>query len=150
MTQLHFGPRRDLVLDIDKEPVGIQQGAGLHRFLLPFKILGVSNTPEGIPLSISGSAWLTVTGMEWLGTWTTERPLVTRTSEDYQHIVLPLSDDQLAKVEKLRAGREVRMQIDADVVMYDPDGLAQPSPDRWPVKSFRHDLFSSMPIPGSG
>ena len=140
MTQLHFGPDRDLVIDI-AEPIAIQQGTGLHRFLVPIKLLGVNNTPEGIPLSVGGCAWLSITGMEWLGTWTTERPPVTRRLEDYTNLVLPLSDDQLAKIEQRRAGREVRIHLDTDVVMYDPHEPAKSSPDRWPVKSFQQDLF---------
>jgi hypothetical protein len=140
MTQLHFGPDRDLVIDIG-EPIAIQQGTGLHRLLVPIKLLGVNDTPDGIPLSISGCAWLSMTGMEWLGTWTTERPPVTRKLESQYMLVLPLSDDQLAKIEQRRAGREVRMHIDTDVVLYDPHGAAKPSPDRWPVRSFQQDLF---------
>lgn len=104
MTILQFGQGRDLKVDVG-EPIGIQQGAGLHRLIVPLNLLAINNLNAGIPLGISGCAWLSMAGMEWLGNWQIDRPLGTRTFEFGGQIVLPLSDDQLAVIEKKRAGR---------------------------------------------
>ena len=48
--------------------------------------------------------------MDWLGTWTTERPVVTRDGMDFDAVlVLPLTDHQLAVIEKRRAGSDLRL-----------------------------------------
>lgn len=140
MTQLHFGAGRDLTINIG-EPIAVQQGTGVNRLLLPLQLQGTGKMRNGIPMSVSGSAWLTMTSMDWLGTWTTEKPLVMQTLEFDGQMVLPLSDDQLAKIEQRRKGREVRMQLNADVVIYDDETVAEPGPDRWPVRSFQHSAF---------
>jgi hypothetical protein len=44
---LHFGQGRDLKIDFG-ESQGIQQGAGLHRLILPLKILATNNLGSGI------------------------------------------------------------------------------------------------------
>jgi len=82
-----------------------------------------------------------MTSMDWLGTWTTEKPLVMQTLEFDGQIVLPLSDDQLVKIEQRRKGHEVRIQLNVDIVIYDDETIAEPGPDRWPVRSFQHNVF---------
>ena len=84
-----------------------------------------------------------MTGMDWLGTWRTEHPLVTRNFEFDAMLVLPLTDEQLAVIEKRRAGREVRIQFNTDVVLYDPatpEGYEN-NPDRWPVRSYQESIY---------
>ena len=139
---LHFGEGRDLKIDIG-DPIAIQQGAGVHRLMFPLKLLAMNELASGIPLEVSGCAWLSGTGMDWLGTWRTERPLATRGIEFTGTLILPLTDEQLAVIEKKRAGREVRIQIDTDVVLYDPaapEGYEN-NLDRWPVRSFQESLY---------
>jgi hypothetical protein len=63
-------------------------------------------------------------GMSWLGTWRSDHPLVTRNFEFDGTLALPLTDEQLAVIEKRRAGQQVQIQFDVDVVLYD---LAMPN-----------------------
>jgi hypothetical protein len=72
MTQLPFGAGRYLTINIG-EPIAVQQGTGVNRLLLPLQLQGTGMMRNGIPMSVSGCAWLSTTGMEWLGTWTTEK-----------------------------------------------------------------------------
>jgi hypothetical protein len=142
LVLLHFGQGRDLKIDIG-DPIAIQQVAGIHRLILPAKMIATNQLGSGIPLEVSGCAWLSMTGMDWLGIWRTDRPLVTRNIEFDGTLVLPLTDEQLAVIEKRRAGREVRILFDADVVLYDPatpEGY-ESSPDRWPVRSFQESVY---------
>jgi hypothetical protein len=142
LVLLNFGQGRDLKIDIG-EPIAIQQGAGIHRLILPVRMLATNQLGSGIPLEVSGCAWLSMTGMDWLGTWRTEHPLATRNFEFDGTLVLPLTDEQLAVIEKKRAGREVRIQFNADAVLYDPatpEGYEN-NPDRWPVRSFQESVY---------
>src|ERR1017187_788392 len=142
VTVLNFGAGRDLVINFG-EPIAIQQGAGLHRLLLPLTLLATNKLAGGIPLEVSGCVWLSVSTMEWLGTWRTDGPLATRTFEFSAYVVLPVSDEQLAVIEKKRAGQPVQIRFDIDAVLYDPsipEGF-QADGDHWPVKSFQHDIY---------
>lgn len=139
MTQLPFGAGRFLTINIG-DPIVVQQGTGVNRLLLPLKLQGTGKMRSGIPMTVSGCAWLSMSSMDWLGTWTTDRPLVMQTLEFDGQIVLPLSDDQLAKIEQRRAGREVRILFDTDVVIYDDETVADPGPDRRPVRSFQQNI----------
>jgi hypothetical protein len=80
MTQLPFGAGRYLTINIG-EPIVVQQGTGVNRLLLPLKLQGTGTMRSGIPMTVSGCAWLSMSSMDWLGTWTTERPLVMQTVE---------------------------------------------------------------------
>jgi hypothetical protein len=81
--------------------------------------------------------------MYWLGTWKTDQPLVTRNFEFDGTLALPLTDEQLAVIEMRRAGQQVQVQVDVDVVLYDPampDGF-QDNPDLWPVRSYQESIY---------
>jgi hypothetical protein len=126
---LHFGGSRDVVINMG-EPQGIS---------------------SGIPLEVSGCVWLSTAGMAWLGNWRTGRPLVTRDIEFTGTVVLPLTDEQLAVIDKKSAGREIRILLDTDVVLYDPtmpDDF-QTSLTYGPSGRFRRASRSST-RPGSG
>lgn len=138
---LAFGNGRQLSISIDG-PQGIQPGLGLHRLIFPVKLDARNTIVGGVSVVLSGCAWLTNSGMEWLGTWTTDLPLATNEGYDFSGtIVLPLTDEQIAVIEQRRAGRDLMLQINANVVLgYDP-GAADGSPDdRWPVRPFQESL----------
>jgi hypothetical protein len=139
---LPFGGGRELSISIDR-PNAIQQGAGLHRLTFPVKLDTRNTIVGGVPVSLGGHAWLSMTGMDWLGTWTTERPVVTREAIDFDAVlVLPLTDHQLAVIEKRRAGSDLRLLIDANVVLgYDPDKAQGSQTERWPERSFQENIY---------
>jgi hypothetical protein len=140
MALLTFGGGRQLAINIGG-PTAIQQGAGLHRLTLPVKLLPRNGLDGGVPVTLSGSAWLTMQGMDWLGTWTTERPLVTSDFEFDGVIALPLTDDQLAVIEKRRAGSDLSIKLDTDVVLgYDPAAAQGPETERWPISHFQENI----------
>ena len=120
---LAFGNGRQLSISIDG-PQGIQPGLGLHRLIFPVKLDARNTIVGGVSVVLSGCAWLTNSGMEWLGTWTTDLPLATNEGYDFSGtIVLPLTDEQIAVIEQRRAGRDLMLQINANVVLgYDPGG----------------------------
>jgi len=136
---LNFGAGRDLTINF-REPIGIQQGAGLHRLIIPVRMLAINQLGDGIPLDVSGCAWLSMTGMEWLGNWRLERLQATRTMEFQTNLVLTLSDEQLAVIEARRKGGAVQLLFDTDVVLYDPSVPANSGPDLWPVRSFQENV----------
>lgn len=96
-----------------------------------------------MPVTLSGSAWLSMTGMDWLGTWTTERPVVTQEGQTFDAVlVLPLTDEQLAVIEKKRAGQDLRLMMDANVTLgYDPARAAGDQNHRWPARSFQENIY---------
>jgi len=95
-----------------------------------------------VPVTLSGWAWLSMTGMDWLGGWTTERPVVTRDEPFHATLVLPLTDEQLAVVEQRRAGSDLNLQFDGNVVLgYDPAVADGSENDRWPERSFQERIY---------
>jgi hypothetical protein len=138
---LPLGGGRELSIFID-QPNAIQQGAGLHRLTFPVKLDSRNTIVGGVAVSLSGHAWLSMAGMDWLGTWTTERPIVTRDGAAFDAVlVLPLTDHQLAVIEKRRAGSDLRVQIDGNAVLgYDPDHAHGNEAERWPERSFQQNI----------
>src|ERR1039457_1743610 len=82
---------------------------------------------------------LSMVGMDWLGGWSTERPVVTRQGQPLDAtLVLPLTDEQLAVIEQRRAGSDLRLQFDGNVVLgFDPSVADGSEKDRWPERSFQ-------------
>jgi hypothetical protein len=142
MTILPFGGRRQLAVNIG-EPIALQQGAGLHRLTFYVRLDARNTIGGGVPVSISGNAWLSVTGMDWLGTWTTERPAVTQDGQGFDAVlVLSLTDEQLAVIEHRRAGSDFRITLDANVVLgYDPAAAGDKPEDRWPARSLQETVW---------
>jgi hypothetical protein len=142
MALIPFGGNRQLSINI-REPNAIQQGAGLHRLTFPVELDSRNTITGGVPVTLSGSAWLSVIGMDWLGTWTTERPVVTQEDQTFDAVlVLSLTDEQLAVVEKKRAGRDLRLTLDANVTLgYDPARADGDQNNRWPARSFQESIY---------
>lgn len=137
--QVHtFGGKRELALTIS-EPNGIMRGAGLHRLTCRIQMDARNTIPGGVSVTLSGWAWLSLPGMDWLGGWTTERPVVTREGQPFDAVlVLPLTDEQLAVIEQRRAGSDIDIQFDSNIVLgFDPDHIDGSENDRWPERSFQ-------------
>ena len=57
-------------------------------------------------------------------------------------VVLTLSDEQLAVIEQRRAGSDLRLMLDANVVLgYDPAASSGDQNARWPARSFQENLY---------
>ena len=141
MALIPFGGNRQLSINI-REPNAIQQGAGLHRLAFPVELDSRNTITGGVPVTLSGAAWLSVVSMDWLGTWTTERPVVTQEGQMFDAVlVLPLTDEQLAVIEKKRAGNDLRLMLDANVTLgYDPARADGDQNNRWPARSFQETI----------
>jgi len=64
--------------------------------------------------------------------------------------VLPLTDDQIAVIERRRAGGDIRVKFDENIVLgFDPAVAGGSENGRWPERSFR-ELSISTAIRGSG
>jgi hypothetical protein len=117
------------------------RGAGLHRLTFPISLDARNTMSGGVPVALSGWAWLSMNGTDWLGSWSTERPVVTRVEPFDATVVLPLTDEQLAVIEQRRAGSDIRVQLDGNVVLgYDPKAAAGSDNDRWPERSFQETV----------
>jgi hypothetical protein len=56
-------------------------------------------------------------------------------------LVLPLTDEQLAVIEQRRAGSDLRLQFDGNVVLgYDSGASEGSANDRWPERSFQQSI----------
>ena len=141
VINLPFGGNRQLSISVG-QPSGIYRGAGIHRLTCPIALDARNTMPGGVLVTLSGWAWLSMTGMDWLGSWSTERPVVTREGEPFDAtLVLPLTDNQLAVIEQRRAGSELRLMFDGNVVLgFDPDHAEGSENDRWPERSFQETV----------
>jgi hypothetical protein len=137
-----FGGDRQLSVKI-REPNALMRGAGLHRLTFPVELDARNTISGGVPIALSGYAWLTMSGMDWLGNWTTERPVVSQESMAFDAVAtLTVSDEQLAIIEQRRVGSDLRLKLDANVVLgYDPAASTGDQNARWPARSFQEDLY---------
>jgi hypothetical protein len=137
MQVFPLGGGREISISIG-EPTGLYRGAGVHRLTCPIDLDARNTIGGGVPVTLTGWAWLTMTGMDWLGGWSTERPVVTRDGEPLDAtLVLPLTDEQLAVIEQRRAGSDLQLKFDGSVVLgFDPAVAAGSETDRWPERSF--------------
>lgn len=142
MALITYGGDRQLSVKI-REPNALMRGAGLHRLTFPVELDGRNTISGGIPIAVSGYAWLSMSGMDWLGNWTTERPVVSQESLAFDAVaVLTVSDEQLAVIEQRRAGSDLRLMLDANVVLgYDPAASTGDQSARWPAGSFQENLY---------
>lgn len=118
------------------------RGAALHRLTFPIALDTRNTMVGGVPIALNGWAWLSMTGMDWLGGWSTERPVVTREGQAFDATgVLPLTDEQLAVIEQRRAGSDISVQFDGNAVLgYDPKVATGPENDCWPERSFQERI----------
>jgi hypothetical protein len=124
-------------------PTLSSRAPGVHRLAFPIELDSRNTVTGGVPVTLSGSAWLSVVGMDWLGTWTTERPVVTQEGQAFDAVlVLSLTDEQLAVIERRRAGNDFRLMLDANVTLgYDPARADGDQNNRWPARSFQESIY---------
>ena len=63
-----FGGGRQLTINI-REPNALMLGAGLHRLTFPVELDARNTFGGGVPITLSGYAWLRIPGTDWLGSW---------------------------------------------------------------------------------
>ena len=142
MFLVPFGSGRELLIDIG-QPSVIQQGAGISRLLFPMQLDPRDSIGAGVALSVSGHAWLGPSKMDYLGPWTTAEPVATHEgARSDATVVLPLSDEQLAVIEHIRAGADLNFWIETNIVLgYDPAVAdAESSSDRWPIRKVQDNV----------
>jgi hypothetical protein len=112
-------------------------------FLAHVKAHGI---PAGVPVALSGEAFLSGGLHYWLGTWSVEHQPVTRDDghPDVVTILLPLTDQQLAVIEPRRAGADLQIQPNVDVTLgYHPLGKAKQAGTSGPCGHSRKRSSSS-------
>jgi hypothetical protein len=115
-----------------QEPDQIQRGAGVHRLRFLVKLDSRGTLPAGIPLGMS--VQISVGGSnDWLGFAQPVQPVVTNDKPFDEHLILPLSDEQLAIIEERRAGSDLAFNITFGVTLgYRPDSWPQLWPSSFP------------------
>jgi hypothetical protein len=135
MAHLNFGGDRELQITVD-DPSGLRQGAGLHMLTFPVTVDARRTIGGGVPIDLRGQAWLGAPHQNWLGTLSTDGPVVTREGiQTTGNLVLSLSDEQLAVIEDRRAGGDLQFYLDIFVVLgYDPAAPVNADHnERWPA-----------------
>jgi hypothetical protein len=124
-------------------PKGLIAGAGLHRLIF-YAHVKAQTMPAGVPVTLSGEAFLSGGMHDWLGVWSVEHQPVTRDAgqPEVVTIFLPLTDQQLAVIEHRRAAADLQIQLNVDVALgYHPLATGSASKDIWPVRSFQETIF---------
>jgi hypothetical protein len=142
MKTLPFGGGREITMSIEG-PQGLIAGAGLHRLMF-YAHVKAHAMPAGVPVTLSGEAFLSGGMHDWLGPWSVEHQPVTRDDgqPDVVTILLPLTDQQLAVIEHRRAGADLQIQLNVDVTLgYHPLAKGSAGKDIWPVRAFQETIF---------
>jgi hypothetical protein len=142
METLPFGGGREITMSIEG-PQGLIAGAGLHRLMFHAHVKAHA-IPRGVPVTLSGEAFLSRGMHDWLGTRTVEHQPVTRDDgqPDVVTILLPLTDQQLAVIEHRRAAADLQIQLNVDVTLgYHPLAKGSAGKDIWPQKTFQETIF---------
>jgi len=142
MALLRFSNTRQLSIKIDKQPYLLHKGAGLHRLLFQAELDTRNTIDVGVPVDLRGQAWLGANRSDWLGAWFTDKPVVTQKDFEFPAtFVLPLTDEQLAVIEQRRAGSDIQLGIDVDVVLgYDPAVATGSGDERWPTQTYQDHI----------
>jgi hypothetical protein len=132
---------------------GLIGGAGVHRFVMALHVDGRNTLPVTTPVLLTGTAWLVTSGSrDYLGQWTTERPVALYAQPSPAQLVLELRDDQLALIEQRRlkgnAGGDVRFELEIQAAL--TGGLPReeaPPPPRWRWRRTKSTSVESGPWP---
>lgn len=116
-------------------PDMLQRGVGRHRLSFPAGLDTRGTIPKGVVVALTGNVWLGQYRSDLLGSWTTEKPVVTYDQPFTAQLVMDLSDEQLAVLEQRRAGGDLALHLDIDAVIgYDLTVAGDASADnRWPA-----------------
>jgi hypothetical protein len=138
---LRFGSGRELLVKVGA-PDTLNRGAGVHRLAFPVDLDTRNTMGAGVPFTLAGQAWLGSYRSDWLGFLIAEEPQVTYLHDFRARLIVALTDDQLAVIKQRRAGADVQISVDIQVVLgYDPLVIGVENPDdRWPVKSAQEYL----------
>jgi hypothetical protein len=141
MSFITFGGGRQLIITISG-PTGLQAGAGVQRLTFPAALDARNMIGGGVAVSLSGQAWLGPSRHDWLDTWSVDEPVVTFDGLPFDaNLVLGLSDEQLAVIEQRRAGGDLQLWLDGQVVLvYDPAAAAGTAQERWPARPFQDSI----------
>jgi hypothetical protein len=142
MKTLPFGGGREITMSIEG-PQGLIAGAGLHRLMF-YAHVKAHAMPAGVPVTLSGEAFLSGGMHDWLGAWSVEHQPFTRDDgqPDVVTILLPLTDQQLAVIEHRRAGADLQIQLNVDVTLgYPRLAKGTAGKDIWPVRAFQETIF---------
>jgi hypothetical protein len=128
-------------------------GAGVHRFVMAMQVDGRNTLPMGTPVLLSGTAWLVTSGSrDYLGQWTTEKPVALYAQPSSAQLVLELRDDQLALIDHRRlkgnGGGGVRLELEIHAAL--TGGLLReetPPASRWPWQRTKPSRAESGPWP---
>ncbi|MEO6703712.1 MAG: hypothetical protein ABIP57_19755 [Jatrophihabitantaceae bacterium] len=138
---LRFGDDdHQLRVEIDA-PTSLFQGLGITRLGFPLSIDPRGTIPAGTPLYLTGQVWLGSNQADWLGFAWPDRALIAKNGEDGGTLTLTLTNDQLAAIERRRAGLDLNLMVQVEIVLgYDPGPKdAAPSAgmgssgQRWPA-----------------
>ncbi|RAG86170.1 hypothetical protein DN069_07765 [Streptacidiphilus pinicola] len=119
MAQLSFDNRRySLNLKPAREAANLLSGFGVHRLGVRFELSAIGDYPKGVLHQIGAEVWVRdVPGVSgWLGTAQIDRPQPGREFETTITMVLPITEEQLRRLEKGRAGRDLQVSLDFHAV----------------------------------
>ncbi|MFF4509243.1 hypothetical protein [Streptomyces sp. NPDC001401] len=115
MVQLPFDNRQySLNLVPARDLITLQSGFGVHRLGLRFDLTATGDYPKNAVHQLSGEAWVRdLPGVQgWLGTLHTEGPAVARDFKTTLTVYLSINEEQLRRLEKDRAGRDLQLTVD--------------------------------------
>ncbi|MCU1680185.1 MAG: hypothetical protein JWQ81_924 [Amycolatopsis sp.] len=131
---LRFGGNRHLSITVG-QPTMLQPGAGRHRLCFPLNFDTRGTVPKGVVVGLTGHLWLGQYRTDWVGPWTTDKPVVTYDVPFQEQLVVSVSDEQLAVLEQRRADGDLNFSFDVNAIIgYDPSLPSGASADeRWPA-----------------
>lgn len=125
-----LGPGK-LKLQISPE-IALIPGPGAHQLRIPMEVEG-EGLPENSLVSLRGTLWLNGGVSTYLAAWTTEEQVALRTTHSPHHLVVSLTDEQLAAIERHRDGKELDFRIDVKASI---SGV----PNAWPTAADQTSL----------
>jgi hypothetical protein len=137
LIPFHFDSRREIGVWVSfDEQRWLLGGASVHPFTMAMQVDGRNTLPVGTPVSLGGTVWLiTSSSRDYLGRWTTEKPIALYGQPFTTNLVMELRDEQLALIEQRRLKSDGSVRFDLDIEAALTGGLPreEPAPTRrWP------------------
>lgn len=124
MVELSFDNRRySLSLKPTRDTATLLSGFGVHRLGLRFELTAAGDYPKGVPHQLTAEVWVRDSPgtAGWLGHAQADRPEPGRNFGTTITMVVPISEDQLRRLEKGRAARELQLALDFKAVALSGD-----------------------------